>query len=83
MPTLQIVFELGVSPFDVFTMDQVVQAINEKRPELELKIESFDSRGQPHVNFTVLRKEYCEEALKSEIKSAYEAQVAHHRKAPV
>ncbi|RPJ06766.1 MAG: pentapeptide repeat-containing protein, partial [Deltaproteobacteria bacterium] len=60
MPTIQIVFESGVSPLDVFIMGQVVQAINERRPELELKLQSFDSRGQPHVNFTVLRHEYCE-----------------------
>ena len=64
-------------------MDQVVQAINERRPELELRIESFDSRGQPHVNFTVLHHAYCEEALQSEIKTAYEAQIAKPEKDPV
>jgi hypothetical protein len=77
MPTIQIVFESGVSPMDVFIMDKVVRAINERRPELELKLESFDSRGQPHVNFTVLRNEDCEGALQSEIKTAYEAQIAN------
>jgi hypothetical protein len=64
-------------------MDQVVQAINERRPELELKLQSFDSRGQPHINFTVFRKEYCAESLESEIKSAYETQIAKLKKAPV
>jgi hypothetical protein len=76
MPTIQIVFESGVSPLDVSIMDQVVRAINERRPELELKLESFDSRGQPHVNFTVLRNEDCEDALQGEIKTAYEAQIS-------
>jgi hypothetical protein len=64
-------------------MDQVVQAINERRPELELKLQSFDSRGQPHVNFTLLHHAYCEEALQSEIKTAYEAQIAKLEKDPV
>jgi hypothetical protein len=76
MPTIQVVFEPGVAPLDVFIMDQVVQTINERRPELELKLESFNSRGQPYVNFTVLRNEYCEEALQSEIKTAYEAHIS-------
>jgi CRISPR/Cas system-associated protein Csx1 len=76
MPTTQIVLEDGISPLDVFILGKVVQAINKKRPELELKLESFDSRGLPHAMFTVLRREDCDEALQNEIKAAYEAQIA-------
>jgi uncharacterized protein YjbI with pentapeptide repeats len=71
LPTIEFVFEQGLTPIDAFIMDRVVQAINERHPEFELKLDSFHSRGQPHAIFTVLHKEVAENAL-YQIKEAYE-----------
>jgi hypothetical protein len=76
LPTLELVLEPGATGLDVFALDQVVQALNEKRPELELKLEGFHSGGQPKADFTVLRKEYCNEELREEIKTGYRIQMA-------
>ena len=82
MPALRIVLEDGISPLDVFIMGKVVQVINKRRPELGLKLASFNSRGLPHATFTVLHREDCDEALQNEIKDVYEAQIAELRKDP-
>jgi hypothetical protein len=83
LPTFEYYFEHGFSPVDAVIMDKVVQAINEEKPEIELKLDSFHSRGQPHAKFTVLHKKDVEEARKSielkyemryrEIEGKYEA----------
>ncbi len=57
-------------------MDQVVQAINEKHPEFELKLDSFHSRGQPHAKFTVLHKESIDSALE-EVTRDYEMRIKY------
>jgi hypothetical protein len=67
-------FEQGFTPLDPLIMDQVVQAINENRPEIELKLDSFHSCGQPHAVFTVLHKDYAEDALQ-EITASYETKL--------
>ena len=63
LPTIDYYFEKGFTPIDAVIMDKVVQAINEKHPEFELRLDSFHSRGQPHAKFTVLHKEYSDQAL--------------------
>ena len=45
LPTFEYYFEQRFTPLDPLIMDQVVQAINERRPEIELKLDSFHSRG--------------------------------------
>jgi hypothetical protein len=75
LPTIHYFFEHGFTPIDAILMDRVVQAINEKIPEFELKLDSFHSRGQPHAIFTVLHKEVAEEALR-QIKAEYEIRIA-------
>lgn len=63
LPTFEYYFERGFTPIDAIIMDKVVQAINERHPEFELRLDSFHSRGQPHAKFTVLHKEVADQAL--------------------
>ena len=63
-PSFDYIFENGFTPIDAFIMDQIVQAINEQQPEIELKLDSFHSRGQPRAVFTVLHKHDVEETQK-------------------
>jgi hypothetical protein len=74
LPTIEYFFEHGFTPIDAFLMDQIVQAINERNPKFELKLDSLHSRGQPHAIFTVLHQESAEEALK-QIKADYEDRI--------
>ena len=55
-------------------MDQVVQAINEKHPEFELRLDSFHSRAKARAIFTIIREEYASEAV-SQIREKYETQI--------
>jgi hypothetical protein len=71
LPSFEYYFEQGFTPLDPLIMDQVVQAINKRRPDIELKIATFDARGQAHVTFTVLHQDYTEDALK-EVTAGYE-----------
>jgi hypothetical protein len=75
LPTVEYYFEHGFFPIDAILMNRVVQGINEKHPEFELKLDSFHSRGQPHAVFTVLHKEVAEGAL-NQIKAGYESRIA-------
>ena len=74
LPALEYVFENEFTPIDAIIMNRVVQTINEKHPEYELRLDSFHSRGQPHAVFTVLHKDVAEVAL-SEIKDGYEERI--------
>lgn len=74
LPTIDYYFEDGFTPIDAVIMDKVVQAINERHPEFELKLDSFHSRGQPHVKFTVAYKEVADQAIK-QIVSEYETRM--------
>jgi len=76
LPTIDYYFEKGFTPIDAVLMDQVVQAINEKHPKFELKLDSFHSRGQPHAKFTVLHKEIADEAQK-QIAQRYEQEIKY------
>jgi len=76
LPTFEYAFENGFSPIDTFVMDQVVQSINSQRPEIELKLDSFHSRGQPRAVFTVFHKHDVDEA-KKQIVYEYEKRIAN------
>ena len=59
-------------PIDPLIMDRVVQAIREKQPEFDIKIDSINARGlAPSMKFTVQQEEHKEPALK-EVRKEYE-----------
>lgn len=75
LPTIEYIFENGMSPIDPLIMDRVVQAIREKRPELDIKVDSINARGlAPSIRFTVQQEEYKESALE-EVQKQYEAKI--------
>jgi len=72
LPTIEYIFEHGMSPLDPLIMDRVVQAIREKRPEFDIKIDSINARGlAPSIKFTVQIEEHKEPALE-EVRKEYE-----------
>jgi hypothetical protein len=75
LPTIEYFFENGFTPLDTVLMDQIVQSINKRNPEFELKLDSFHSRGKGRAVFTVLHKEIADEAL-ALIRSDYENRIA-------
>ncbi|MCF7958194.1 MAG: ankyrin repeat domain-containing protein [Phycisphaerae bacterium] len=75
LPTIEYVFNNGMSPVDPLIMDRVVQAIREKTPDYDLKIDSINARGlAPSIKFTVQQKEQQDEALKA-ITEQYENKI--------
>jgi hypothetical protein len=74
LPTFEYYFEQGFTPLDPLIMDRVVQAIKERRPEIELKLATFDARGQAHATFTVLHKDAVE-AAKADVTAGYERRI--------
>ena len=75
LPTFEYIFKKGFSPIDTFIMNRIVQAINEKQPEIELQLDSFQSRGKPRAIFTVLHKQSIEK-VSAEITNEYERKIA-------
>lgn len=72
LPTIEYIFENGMTPIDPLIMDRVVQAIREKQPELDIKIDLINARGlAPSIKFTIQHEEYKKQALK-EVKKEYE-----------
>ena len=66
LPTIEYVFEQGMTPLDPLVMDRVVQAINERTPEFDLQIDSINARGlQPTIKFTVQHEEHKAAALEA------------------
>lgn len=74
LPTFEYYFEHGLTPLDPLIMDQVVQSINDRRPNIELRLDSFHSRGKAHAVFTVLHKDNIEEVL-NEVTANYETRI--------
>jgi uncharacterized protein YjbI with pentapeptide repeats len=75
LPTIEYVFESGMSPMDPLIMDRVVQAIREHNPEFDIKIDSISARGlAPSIKFTVQQEKHKEPALE-EVTRVYEARV--------
>jgi|GEM_PF-382551 len=76
LPTIEYVFEHGMTPMDLVVMDRVVQAIREEHPELDLKIATADVRGaKPTVKLTVQLEEHKEPAQEL-LKANFQAKVA-------
>ena len=72
LPSIEYIFEQGMSPIDPLIMDRVVQAIREKRPEFDIKIDSINARGlAPCIKFTVQHEKHKEPALE-EVRKGYE-----------
>ena len=66
LPTIEYIFEQGMTPLDPLVMDRVVQAINEGTPEFDLQIDSISARGlQPTIKFTVQHEEHTAAALEA------------------
>ena len=75
LPTIEYVFQNGMSPLDPLIMDRVVQAIREQYPQFDIKIDSINARGlAPSLKFTVQQEEHKEPAL-AEVTRVYEAKV--------
>jgi hypothetical protein len=76
LPTFEYVFENGMAPIDPLIMDRVVQAVRNKIPEFDIKIDSINARGlAPSIKFTVQREEQKETALQA-IQKEYEVKRA-------
>jgi len=72
LPTIEYIFEHGMSPIDPLIMDRVVQAIRERQSEFDIKIDSLNARGlAPSIRFTVKHEEHKEPAL-AEVRKEYE-----------
>jgi len=75
LPTIEYVFENGMSPIDPLIMDRVVQAIREREPEFDIKIDSINARGlAPSIKFTVQHEEYKERALEA-VQKGYDERI--------
>ncbi|MBA7712209.1 hypothetical protein ES703_121180 [subsurface metagenome] len=75
LPTIEYIFEKGMTPIDPLIMDRVVKALQEKRPEFNIKIDSINARGlAPSIKFTVQHEEHKETAL-AEITKVYEVKL--------
>lgn len=74
LPTFEYYFEQGFTPLDPLIMNQVIQTINERRPEIDLTLKNFEVTGTPHATFTVLHRDNVEEALK-EVTADYETRL--------
>ena len=74
LPTIEHVFENGFTPIDAFLIDQVVEAINEKHPEFELRLDSFHWRVNPRAVFSVIQREYADKASR-QIEERYQNQI--------
>ena len=66
LPTIEYVFENGMTPLDPLVMDRVVQAINQQNPEFKLQIDSINARGiYPTIKLTVAQEEQKGAALEA------------------
>jgi len=75
LPTIEYIFEHGMSPIDPLIMDRVVQAIRDKWPEFDIKIDSINARGlAPSIKFTVQHEEQKEPALE-EVRKGYKTKL--------
>ncbi len=75
LPTFEYVFEHGLTAVDTVVMARVADTINRQHPELDLKLDSFHSRGQPHATFTVGHQDAVAPA-KQQVRQDYEQRLA-------
>lgn len=75
LPTIEYIFEHGMSPLDSLIMDRVVQVIRARKPKFDIKIDSINARGlAPSIKFTVQHEEHKESALE-EVGKEYETKI--------
>jgi len=75
LPTIEYVFQNGMTPMDPLIMDRVVQAIRQQNPEYDIKIESISARGlAPSIKFTVQQEEQKEPA-RMEVSRRYDGYI--------
>ena len=75
LPTIEYIFESGMTPIDPLIMDRVVQSIRERKPEFDIKIDSINARGlAPSIKFTVQHEEHKEPAL-AEVRKGYDERI--------
>jgi uncharacterized protein YjbI with pentapeptide repeats len=75
LPTIEYIFENEMTPIDLLIMDRVVQALREKRPEFDIKIDSINARGlAPFIRFTIQQEKHKEPAL-IEVGKEYEIRI--------
>ena len=75
LPTIEYIFEQGMTPIDPLVMDRVVRAIREKQPEFDIKIDSINARGlAPSIKFTIQHEEQKEPAL-AEVRRGYNKRI--------
>lgn len=75
LPTIEYIFQNGMTPMDPLIMDRVVQAIREQNPEYDIKIDSISARGLvPSIKLTVQQEEQKEPALQMVI-AGYESRL--------
>jgi uncharacterized protein YjbI with pentapeptide repeats len=75
LPTIEYIFQNGMTTLDPLIMDRVVRAIRERNPEYDIKIDSISARGlAPSIKFTVQRGEHMKPAL-AEVTKRYEAKL--------
>ena len=76
LPTIEYVFEDGMTPLDPLIMNAVVKAIRERMPEIDIKIDSINARGlAPSIKFTVPREDQKARTL-DEVVREYNGRVA-------
>ena len=76
LPTIEYIFEHGMTPMDLVVMDRVVQAIRNEEPEFDIKIAAVNARGlAPAIKFTVQHEEQKEPALAA-IRHEYDGKIA-------
>lgn len=75
LPTIEYIFQNGMSPMDPLIMDRVVEAIRKQNPEYDIKIDSISARGlAPSIKFTVQQEQHKEPALQMVI-AEYESRM--------
>jgi hypothetical protein len=76
LPTIEYIFEEGMTPIDLLIMDRSVQVIRERQPEFDIKIDSINARGlAPSIKFTVQQEGHKKPALEA-VKKEYEAKIS-------
>ncbi|MCP4106915.1 MAG: pentapeptide repeat-containing protein [Desulfobacteraceae bacterium] len=79
LPTIEYYFKNGFTAADAYIMEQVVLIVKQKNPEFELKLDSFLLRGRPRAVFSILHRDYADNAYK-QIKNCFETRVKGQRK---
>ncbi|MCP4108520.1 MAG: pentapeptide repeat-containing protein [Desulfobacteraceae bacterium] len=74
LPTFEYFFKEGFTPVDAILINEVVQEINKKHPDFELKLDSFSSRSEPHAKFTIIDEDHIKKAFEL-VSNKYEEKI--------